>query len=130
MLRRTGGTAPGLQVENRSLYLKSNPAIFASPECHENQLYIHIHLHKLVEERERNGLPEVGGMRPVRMEIRVVLPAPLGPSRPKNSPLSAYIIHYMDSPMCVLCTCIERHILFTAILFGLHRVSAVVRSPV
>ena len=32
------------------------------------------------------GLPEVGGSRVVSILIVVVLPAPLGPSRPKTSP--------------------------------------------
>src|SRR5512136_2544337 len=32
------------------------------------------------------AVPDVGGKMPVSMEMVVVLPAPLGPSRPKTSP--------------------------------------------
>ena len=38
----------------------------------------------------RAARPDVAWARPASMEIRLVLPAPLGPSRPKNSPCSMF----------------------------------------
>lgn len=39
-------------------------------------------------EGEGRGVPEVGSRRPIIILIALVLPAPLGPSRPNTSPRS------------------------------------------